>query len=93
MAEAGIKAGDIPSFLVECIVWNVPNNDLQHPNYSTNIREVLIFLYNKTKTVEPCKEWGEVSELKYLFRPSQKWTREQVNAFIVSAWNYIGFGS
>lgn len=93
MLEANIKAGDIPGFLVECVVWNIPNENLQNSDYTANIREALIFLYNNTKAEEPCKEWGEVSELKYLFRPSQKWTREQVNAFTVSVWNYLGFVS
>jgi hypothetical protein len=93
MVEANLKAGDIPSFLVECAVWNVPNEELQYLNYSDNVRHSLIFLHNGTKSDEPCKEWGEVSELKYLFRPSQKWTREQLNSFTVGAWNYAGFGS
>jgi len=93
MLEANIKAGDIPSFLVECVVWNVPNENLQNYDYTANVRDALIFLYNNTKTEEPCKEWVEVSELKYLFRPSQKWTRDQLNTFTVSAWNYLGFGS
>jgi len=93
MLESNIKEGEIPSFLVECAVWNVPNANLQHTDYSANVRDTLIFLYNNTKTDELCNEWGEVSELKYLFRPTQKWTREQLNAFTVAAWNYIGFGS
>lgn len=93
MSEGNIKAGDIPGFLIECAVWNVPNRHLQHSDYSANVRETLVFLYNNTKTEELCGEWGEVSELKYLFRPSQKWTREQMNAFTVSAWHYLEFES
>lgn len=93
MLEANIKTADIPGFLVECSVWNVPNANLQNTNYTENVRDTLIFLYNNTKNDELCKEWGEVSELKYLFRPSQRWTREQMNAFTLSAWNYVGFRS
>jgi len=40
---------------------------------------------------DKCSEWGEVSELKYLFRSPQKWTREQAHKFIDAAWDYIGF--
>jgi len=88
MAGNGIQAGNIAGFLIECLVWNVPNDHFQHYRYTDDVKAALGFLYEHTKTDEPCKEWGEASELKYLFRPSQKWTREQANAFTVAAWNY-----
>ena len=44
----------------------------------------------ETRTDEGCKEWGEVNERKYLFRSVQSWTRQQVHAFINSAWDYVG---
>ncbi len=93
MTEAGVRAGGISGFLIECLVWNVPSDRFQHPTYSDDVREALIFLYNNTKTDDLCREWGEVSELKYLFRPNQKWTRDQANAFTVAAWSYVGFES
>jgi len=82
----------LPGFLIECLVWNVPNDQFQNSTYTADGKAALVFLYEHTKTDEPCHEWGEVSELIYLFRPSQKWTREQANAFTVSAWNYAGLG-
>ena len=59
--------------------------------HTEDVRESIIYLYNNTKDDESFKEWGEVSELKYLFRSSQKWTRQQANDFLVAAWNYLGF--
>lgn len=91
MTEAAIGAGNIPGFLVECLVWNVPDDHFQHESYSDDVRAALIFLYNNTLTSENCKELGEVSDLIYLFHSGQKWTREQANAFILAAWNYVGF--
>ena len=91
MIETGIKAGDIPSFLIECLVWNVPNNQFQHPTYTADVQAALAFLFNNTRTQEACKEWGEVSELIYLFHSSQKWTWQQAHAFTSAAWDYIGF--
>lgn len=88
MTEARVATADIPGFLIECLVWNVPNDRFQHPTYVADVKSSVVFLYEQTKTDELCKEWGEVSELKYLFRSSQKWTREQANAFAVAAWNY-----
>lgn len=91
MTKQGVHAGDVPGFLIECLVWNVPNDQFQHYTYTAEIRAALAFLFNNTMTHEKCKEWGEVSELKYLFRSSQKWTWQQAHAFTSAAWDYVGF--
>ncbi|QDE72555.1 hypothetical protein BHS09_22215 [Myxococcus xanthus] len=83
-------AAPIPSYLIECLVWNVPNDNFGHEEYVRDMRHILAHTYNATLTSDSCKEWGEVSELKYLFRSSQPWTREQAHAFLDAAWNYIG---
>lgn len=92
MAEANIRQGNIPGFLIECLVWNVPDNLFQNSTYTQDVESALVYLYQNTETDDLCQEWGEVSELKYLFRTAQKWTRSQANDFIVAAWNYAGFG-
>jgi len=92
MTQAAIStASPIPSFLNECLVWNVPNEGFGHNTYMEDVRYVIAHLWNNTRTVELCGEWGEINELKYLFRGGQPWTREQVNTFLDAAWNYIGF--
>lgn len=92
MADNGHKVAEpIPSFLIECLAWNVPNDGLGHTEYRADVRHALTHLWNETCTDEQCKEWGEINELKYLFRSVQPWTREQVNSFLDAAWNYIGF--
>jgi predicted nucleotidyltransferase len=88
MTEHGVSKGNIPGFLIECLGWNVPNDRFAASTYVDCVKAGIIYLYEQTKTDDTCKEWGEVSELKYLFRASQKWTREQANAFTVAAWNY-----
>lgn len=93
MMDENIPINDnINSFLVECLVWNVPNSYFN--NYDTwtdRLRESLVFLYNKTKEDKDCLEWGEVSELLYLFRADKRWTRSEVNDFLVQVWNYLEF--
>ncbi len=94
MMGAGIAAArPLPSYLVECLVFNAPNSDFGHSYVYDDLGEVIASVYNATKTDEPCHEWGEVNELKYLFRASQPWTREQANAFLLAAWRYVGFQS
>lgn len=92
MSANGVQsASSTPSFLVECLVWNTPNELLTGATYQTTVRATLAHLFNSTITDEKCSEWGEVSELKYLFRRSQPWTRIGTHQFLSDAWNYIGF--
>lgn len=91
ITEKGIKSGDIPGFLIECLVWNVSNDKFQHSTYTADVRAALVFLFNNTMTQEACKEWGEVSELIYLFHLGQKWTWQQAHAFTSAVWNHVGF--
>lgn len=92
MAAKGIASAEkIPSFLIECLVFNVPNNELCKSTYLETVRGVLAYLFQATSSEGSCSEWGEVSELKYLFRSSQPWTRESANKFILDAWSYVGF--
>ncbi|MCW8128399.1 nucleotidyltransferase [Microbulbifer halophilus] len=92
MASQGIApAKEAPSFLVECLVFNASNVRFNYSSFKPMIREVLAELFNNTLSDEACSEWGEVSELKYLFRTSQPWTRESAHAFLSDAWDYIGY--
>lgn len=92
MADNGISvAKPISSYLLECLVWNVPNIGFGHDTYIDDVRYVLAHTFNETINDEKCHEWGEVNELKYLFRSSQPWTRQQAHDFISAAWDYIGF--
>lgn len=92
MQEDGTpEAQNIASFLIECLVWNAPLEAFQHSTYTEDVRYVMADIFNRTRNQADCSEWGEVNELKYLFRPSQAWTREQANRFLDAAWSYIGF--
>ena len=91
LAEGNAAAGPIPSYLIECLVWNAPNDAFTDDQYAENLRAILLHLYSHTQSDEACREWGEVNELKYLFRSIQPWTRQSVQSFIVAAWNRAGF--
>jgi predicted nucleotidyltransferase len=92
MEEASLaEAKPIPSYLIECLLWNVPDEGFGHEYYYDDVRYIIAHLYNQTDSDEKCREWGEVNELKYLFRSIQKWTRLQANGFMLAAWQYVGF--
>jgi hypothetical protein len=83
---------NITSFLIECLVWNVPNKVFNNSDtWSERLRQSIIFLYSNTKEEKDCNEWGEVSELLYLFHSGRKWSREDVNTFLLQTWKYIEF--
>lgn len=92
MSSNGIKsAKDAPSFLIECLVFNASNSCFQHQLFKPMVRAVLADLLDNTSSPQKCFEWGEVNELKYLFRGSQPWTRESAHQFLSDAWDYIGY--
>lgn len=92
MSSEGIDiAKQTPSFLTECLVWNAPNTCFSSETYKSMLRSVLVHLFNNTLSEDKCSNWGEVSELKYLFRGSQPWTFQQAHRFISAAWDYVGY--
>lgn len=93
MIEDNVGVSDnITSFLLECLVWNVPNHIFN--NYDTwtdRLKESIKYIYNATKEgEETCNEWGEVSELLYLFK-ARKWNVKDVNQYMVQMWNYLQY--
>jgi hypothetical protein len=90
MVDKGINA-EIPSFLMECLVYNVPNEGFGNDSYQANVRYVLAHLFNGTLEGGEAGEWVEVNGLKWLFHPTQRWSKTQAHTFLSSAWNYVGF--
>lgn len=82
---------EVPSFLTESLVYNVPNEGFNNERYQANVRYTLAHLFNETKEDREADEWVEVNELKWLFHPSQSWSRGQAHAFLSKAWDYLGF--
>lgn len=93
MIDDGIAVSDnITSFLVECLVWNVPDYVFnQNDTWTDRLRLSIVYLYENTEEHEKCKEWGEVSELLYLFHSGRKWTHSEVNNYLVQMWNYLDY--
>ena len=91
MQDRGIAAAnDIGSFLIESLVWNVPNENFEREGYRAIMRAVLAHTFNNTRKDDYCAEWGEVNELKYVLR-GQPGLRAKVNVFLDAAWNELGF--
>jgi len=91
MEATGIAAAaPIPGFLIECLVWNAPDECFKHKTWDEVVRAVLLYVWSNTKGDGTCKDWLEVNGIKYLFHSSQKWTRAQAHTFVDAAWSYVG---
>ncbi len=91
MVDDGKANGDkITSFLVECLVWNIPDATITgYSTWTATVRQAIYYLYNEIDE-EHHKEWGEVSEMLYLFR-CRKWTDQDAKQWLYDAWNYLGY--
>jgi hypothetical protein len=83
---------EVPSYLIECLLWNVRDGVyLSSDSLLAILRNCFVELWGPLRDRE-CSEWGEVNELKYLFRPGQVWNELEAYTFIDKAWDYVGIG-
>lgn len=82
---------DLPSYFVECLVYNIPDEYFGFDNYIDDLRNVLAIIYNATANLQRCEYWMEVNEIKYLFHSSQNWSYSDAHDFADKAWDYVGF--
>lgn len=61
MENAGVAAAkSIPSYLLECLVWDTPDEGFGHNRVTDDVRYVLDHTFSATRGDESCREWGEV---------------------------------
>ena len=83
---------ELPSFFMECLAYNCPDNTFSHPTWTECLHAMLLHIWNNLQGDEPTSgRWLEVSECVFLFHSNQKWTREDGREFAKAAWNYFGF--
>lgn len=80
----------ITSFLVESLVWNLPDSIITgYYSWTETVKQAIIYLYNAINDNKHL-EWGEVSEMLYLFR-GRKWTDQDAKQWLYDAWNYLEY--
>lgn len=92
MQSDGIpQANNVASFLIECLVWNAADNLFGNPTLTVDVEQILRSLIGLTADDTSCGKWVELNQLKWLFHPTQPWTRQQAHNFLCAAWLYLGF--
>lgn len=90
MLVRGVLREEVHSYLIECLVWNAANTAFGYARLLDDLRSVFRSIWTPLRSDETCSDWGEINELKYLFRASQRWTRQEAFAFIDKAWDEVG---
>jgi hypothetical protein len=86
----GIDAAKpIPSYLIECLMYNVPDQVFDGDSYKKNVQSSLLTCFTATDTDDACAKWEEVNRMKFLFDTAQPWTRQQAHDFVLAAWYYV----
>ena len=85
-----IDGNTISSFLIECLIWNVPNKTITgYSSWGETVKQAIAYLYSKIDESN-YQEWGEVSERLYLF-VGRKWDAVDVKEFLLKTWDYLGY--
>lgn len=93
MEDAGYKSAEaMASFLIESLIWNAPDNLFSASSLRSMTQSILEYLWENTRADATCKQWTEENGIKYLFHPTQSWTRADANQFLYDAWNYVENG-
>jgi len=85
---------EVPSFFVECLVYNCPEFLLSRFTWTDRISGLLGHIWDGAQgDTEPEEDerWLEANECKYLFSAGQVWSRRDAREFALAAWNYLEY--
>ena len=80
---------NVPGFLIENMIYHVPNNMLTKDSYYDSVKASIVFLYNEIDKGTDYLTWKEINGKKDLFNQHQKWNANDAKKFLFDAWNYI----
>jgi hypothetical protein len=89
-----VKSGEMeakPSYLMECLVWNVPDMALCTGDLDDGFGATLEWLWENLTDRYIYEEWTEPNELKYLFWHGRKWTRADAQEVVRETWQLLGY--
>lgn len=85
-------SGGITSFLLECLVWNIPDSILiKNETWNEKLKSSIVYIYENTETSSKCEKWTEVSDELFLFHSGRKWTNSDVNVYMQQLWTYLEY--
>lgn len=94
MVASGV-IDEVPSYLIECLVYSCPDACFAPSSNLVIAKGVLATISTSTIGSEPVIEADrllEVNEIKFLFHVLQKWDRSVAHRFADAAWDYLELG-
>lgn len=94
LVECG-TISDLPSYFMECLVWNVPNSIIK-TGYSLDdgFRASLSYLLTNLLPDHFDKDqWTEPNGLKWLFPSGAKWSRDDGLLLCWRTWEHLGYSA
>jgi hypothetical protein len=80
----------MPSFFLECLIWNIPHAHFKKSfSYREKVNNVIKKLYADMSVIETAHEYAEVSDLLWLFKGQSERTPEQAKTFLKKVYALI----
>jgi len=89
MFEEGRIPREYPGYLIECLVYNVPNWKFGNSTLYADMQAVFDYLWDVTNSQEEADKLVEVNELQWIFRGRPDRIPKNAHAFIDKAWRRI----
>ena len=90
MLDEGTISQDIPGYLIECLVYNVPNDYFGHQRRLDDMRAVFGFLWNGLRDETTYSQWTRINGLEWLFGAPLIRPPSEALSFVDKAWDTIG---
>ncbi|MGX1878578.1 nucleotidyltransferase domain-containing protein [Nocardia fluminea] len=84
---------ELPSYFMECLVFNVPATTLTEGDLDDGFCATLVSLWGQLKSEEAGRKMVEPSRMKWLFGSDKKWTVEDGKTLVLATWSELGYGS
>lgn len=84
-----IKEGDISSFFIESLVWNVPNSYFTGATWRGDAESVALKIWSDMRDTAIAHNYAEVSDLQWLFRGQTHRTPKQAEDFMLKVWSFV----
>lgn len=92
LVEVG-TISDLPSYFMECIVFNVPDSTLTAGSLDYGFQETLRWLWLHLEDGSAYESWVEPNRNKWLFKEDQKWSIEDGKDLVLATWRYLAYGN
>lgn len=79
----------MPSFFIESLVWNAPDDLFSGPRWRDHVSAVSAKIWNDMRDFNKSNNYAEVSDLHWLFRGNTKRTPKQAEDFMYKVWHYV----